>query len=513
MNTVYLAYQSQQRTEVYLHLRSQKYAVFVSIHCPIGVLTGSLAAHAGEARSRSDRQGKFALRRFPTSSIPDAEPSAAETLSEGASDRAAFYAGFIISGEEPPSIPSKDISLRRSLCGDVPVTALKVVYIRYRLNSGNEPFGMRRKALCCGQLFALFAWVGVAALARPLASQQAAPPAPAQIAGLSETPQPLPASLVQLPPAPGSIHGTVVNREGAVYEGARVELVQAGVAQSASLAPARVSSDSNGNFSFAGVPPGPFRLNISSNGFASQVISGTLSPGESYEAQPVVLLVNAAASEVRVTASQVEIAQEQVKEEEIQRVLGVIPNFYVSYVPDAAPLTARQKFSLAWMSSIDPVAFLASGAFAGVEQAANSFSGYGQGAQGYGKRFGANYADGFVGGMLGNAVFPALLKQDPRYFYKGTGTIRSRALYAIANSVICKGDNGHWQANYSGILGSLAAGGVSNLYYPAADRDGVSLTVENTLLSIGGSAVANLFQEFVVRKLTPRLPNYGSPKP
>jgi hypothetical protein len=99
------------------------------------------------------------------------------------------------------------------------------------------------------------------------------------------------------------------------------------------------------------------------------------------------------------------------------------------------------------------------------------------------------------------------LKQDPRYFYKGTGTKRSRLMYAIANSVICKGDNGRWEANYSSILGSLAAGGISNLYYPEADR-GAGLTFENTLIGIGTTAAANILQEFVIKKLTPNLPSH-----
>jgi len=72
-------------------------------------------------------------------------------------------------------------------------------------------------------------------------------------------------------------------------------------------------------------------------------------------------------------------------------------------------------------------------------------------------------------------------------------------------SVICKGDNGHWQPNYSGILGSLAAGGISNLYYPAIDRDSAALTFDNTAIGIGSSAISNLLQEFVIRKLTPKL--------
>jgi hypothetical protein len=105
--------------------------------------------------------------------------------------------------------------------------------------------------------------------------------------------------------------------------------------------------------------------------------------------------------------------------------------------------------------------------------------------------------------MIGGAILPSLLKQDPRYFYKGTGSTGSRILYALANAVVCKGDNGHWQPDYSGLLGSLAAGGISNLYYPSSNRSGVGLTFENTLIGIGGSGIGNLFQEFLIRRLTP----------
>jgi hypothetical protein len=147
-----------------------------------------------------------------------------------------------------------------------------------------------------------------------------------------------------------------------------------------------------------------------------------------------------------------------------------------------------------------------------VQQAQNHFSGYGQGAEGYAKRYGASYADLVTNTFIGGAILPSLLKQDPRYFYKGTGSVKSRALYAIANAVICKGDNGKWQANYSAILGSIAAGGISNLYYPANDR-GAGLTFENAAIGIGATAAANLLQEFVIRKLTPRLPNTAPSNP
>jgi hypothetical protein len=338
-------------------------------------------------------------------------------------------------------------------------------------------------------------------LAGPARTQQAQPSA-----AQSQTPAAQPA-----PAQTGSISGAVVDRDGTVYEGARATLAPAD-SKSGAAAVRTETTDSSGRFSFTGLPADAYTLTISCRGFAPQIKSVVLSAGQSYEAPPVVLLISAT-TDVRVTASTAEIAQEEVLLEEKQRVLGFIPNFYVTYDPHAPPLNSRQKFDLAWRTGIDPVSFVAAGAFAGLEQADSMYSGYGQGAQGYGKRVGASYADGFVNGMLGNAVFPSLLKQDPRYFYKGTGTTRARILYALANAVVCKGDNGHWQPAYSGILGSLAAGGLSNLYYPAANRNGLSLTFENALISTAGGGLQNLFQEFVIRRLTPRLPRYGSAKP
>jgi len=151
------------------------------------------------------------------------------------------------------------------------------------------------------------------------------------------------------------------------------------------------------------------------------------------------------------------------------------------------------------------------GAIAGGQQANNSFPGYGQGAAGYARRFGAAYGDFLIGTYIGNAILPSILRQDPRYFYKGTGTTKSRILYAISRSVMAKGDNGRWQPDYSGILGSLAASGISNLYYPEADRHGFESTVSNTLIGIGTSAAVNILQEFVFRKLTPKAPKADHP--
>ena len=272
-------------------------------------------------------------------------------------------------------------------------------------------------------------------------------------------------------------------------------------------------SDDDGQFSFSTVAPGPFQLTITSAGLASQEFSGTLNPGEALVTPLIMLVLATQVTEVRVELTPAELADVQIKEQEKQRVLGFIPNFYVSYVPNAAPLTPKHKFELAWKSAIDPVTFVAVGAVAGIDQAGNRWGAYGQGAQGYAKRFGATYGDVFIGTFIGGAILPSLLKQDPRYFYKGTGTTRSRILYALANSVICKGDNGHWQPNYSSIGGNLAAGGISNLYYPANDRNGAGLVFTNALIRIGETAVANIFQELVFPKLTPNHPTRARRKP
>ncbi len=307
---------------------------------------------------------------------------------------------------------------------------------------------------------------------------------------------------------PGNVTGTLLDSTGAAVIGAHVKLTPENQSSSQEV----VSGD-GGQFSFANIPPGPFQLTITAEGFATQVAPGKLLPGEVCVVPQIVLTIAPAVTEVRVGVSPVEVAEEEIKVEERQRVLGVIPNFYVSYIPDAVPLTSKQKFKLAWRATIDPVNFLLVGGIAGVQQADNDFSGYGQGAQGYGKRYGAAYGNLVSGTFIGAAILPSLLKQDPRYFYKGTGTVKERVLYAIANAVICKGDNGHWQPNYSSILGSLAAGGISNLYYPPQNRDGAALTFENTLIGIGTSAAVNIIQEFIIPKFTPNLPIRQASKP
>ena len=306
----------------------------------------------------------------------------------------------------------------------------------------------------------------------------------------------------------GSISGKVVDQSGASISGAVVRLSREGQATSQ-----EVQSDDDGQFSFANVPPGSFQLTIASEGLAPQDLSGTLHPEEAYVTPLIMLVVATQVTEVRVGFTPVELAQQQIRDQEKQRVLGVIPNFYVSYVPDAVPLTSKQKFELARKSTVDPITFLGVGGIAGAYQVTNRWSSYGQGVQGYAKRYGAVYANVFAGTYLGGAVLPSVLKQDPRYFYKGRGSKRSRFLYALSSAFICKGDNGTWQPNYSNVAGNFAAGGLAYLYYPASDRHGAGLLFSSALIRLGETTVASIFQEFLVPRLTPNLPTRSPSQP
>jgi hypothetical protein len=194
-------------------------------------------------------------------------------------------------------------------------------------------------------------------------------------------------------------------------------------------------------------------------------------------------------------------------------VLAFIPNFYVTYEKNPAPLNAKQKFELAWKTAVDPLTLVATAFYAGFEQAGDRYPEFGQGVQGYAKRYGAAYTDTVSGIFIGDAILPSLLKQDPRYFYNGTGSTKSRLLHAIASSVICKGDNKRLQPNYSFMLGSLAVGGISNLNVPAKERNGVGLVFENALISIGEASIGGVLQEFLLPKLTPHLHHQQSPQP
>ncbi len=306
----------------------------------------------------------------------------------------------------------------------------------------------------------------------------------------------------------GYISGTIFDESGAVSTGADVSL-----SREVQTSDRKVKSGSNGEFLFSNVAPGSFSLRVTAPGFATREFSATLDPGKAYLVPPIFLAVASAVTKVDVNASPltpVQVADMQIEEQEKQRIFGLIPNFYATYDRGALPLNSKQKFRLAWKTTKDPFTVVAVAAVAGVEQATNAFEGYGQGAQGYFKRLGATYTNVVTGTFIGSAVLPSLLKQDPRYFYKGTGSTRSRLLYALASPVICKGDNMRWQPNYSTVAGAFASAGLSYLYVPKSDHDGAGLMVQNSLIRLGEVSFEGVLQEFVLRRFTPRLRNRAS---
>lgn len=306
----------------------------------------------------------------------------------------------------------------------------------------------------------------------------------------------------------GTIMGTVLDRNRDALQGAQITL------QSPSGSLRRLQSGNTGQFSFPGLAPDTYKLTVSAPGMSSysspQIALGA---GEFHMMPPIVLSISGVATSVTVTAqTKEELSEEQEHIAVQQRIGGVIPNFYSSYDWNAPPMQAKQKFQLSFRSIIDPVAFLSVAGLAGAEQYQNVFPAYGGGIEGYGKRYGAAFATHVTGTLLGRAVYPSIFHQDPRYFYKGKGSVGSRAWYAISAAVIARGDDGRWKPNYSRVLGNLSAAGISNLYYPASERGG-SLILLNGLAGIGADAVGNLIREFVLKGITSHVPKGANGQP
>ncbi len=297
-------------------------------------------------------------------------------------------------------------------------------------------------------------------------------------------------------PELGSIVGTATDVNGDTVPKATVVLEGTDASDSRTV----VASD-NGYFEFREVKPGiPYQIKISAAGFSewsSEPV--TLEPSQFKILTGIQLQIELARTTVNVTQTPEEVATEQVKVEETQRVLGIIPNFYVVYEPDPVPLTAKLKFRLALKVATDPVTATGVAFLSAVQQAGDTPD-YGQGAEGFGKRYGANAADGLSDIMIGGAILPSLLHQDPRYFYQGTGTKKSRLGHALVHPFVCKGDNGHLQPNISSLGGDLASSAISNLYYPQSNR-GADLVFMNFAINTAERVATSLAQEFVLQKI------------
>ncbi|HEY0263637.1 MAG TPA: carboxypeptidase-like regulatory domain-containing protein [Granulicella sp.] len=300
-------------------------------------------------------------------------------------------------------------------------------------------------------------------------------------------------------PQAASLHGIITDTDGAFIPGAAI------TASTDTPADRRTSvSGSDGVFAISGLRPAvPYHLVVSAKGFADWTSPAiTLTPGQQLDLTEVKLTVGAVETSVTAVTSE-QLALEQVETAEHQRVLGVIPNFYVAYDKQFVPLSAKLKYQLAYRASTDVVSVIGAAFIAGIDQASASRPNYVQGAKGYGQRFGAAYAQGISDILIGGAVLPSLLHQDPRYFYQGTGTTKSRMIHALEAPFVAKGDNGRWQFNYSSIGGDLATGALANTYYPNRDR-GVGLVFTSAAITTGGRIANALAQEFFLSKYTTR---------
>jgi hypothetical protein len=308
--------------------------------------------------------------------------------------------------------------------------------------------------------------------------------------------------LVSPQPQPGHIGGTVTDMGGAIVPGASVVLE--GPTQKDLRS---VVANDDAFFQFDNLKAGvPYHVTVTAQGFASwRSDNVVLTPGQFSLLKDIKLRFQGETASVTVTASRAEIATAQVKMEEQQRVLGFIPNFYTVYDHNAVPLTAKLKFELALKVSIDPVTFAGTSFLAAVNQA-SGYPNYVQGVKGYGQRFGAIYTNDLTDIMIGGAILPTVLHQDPRYFYQGTGTTKSRLLHALSSPIICKGDNGRWQPNVSSLGGYLGSGAIANAYYPQSNR-GAGLLLNIFAVDLAANVANGVLQEFVLRKLTPSLKN------
>lgn len=295
----------------------------------------------------------------------------------------------------------------------------------------------------------------------------------------------------------GSIFGLITDVNGAVVPGAVISILKP-----MEETTRQTTAGPEGEFRLDKLPAGLYKLKIEAQGLqAYEPPEIKLEDGQIYKLPATALPIATSSQTVDVVMSQEQIANEELKEETKQRVLGILPNFYTSYVWNAAPLTARQKYRLGLRTIIDPWVFVRTGITAGIQQANGTYPEYGDGGGGYAKRYFAAYGDAVTGRIIGSAILPSIFHQDPRYFYRGTGGVPRRVLHALVSSVAARTDGGRIEPNYSNTLGNFTAGYVSRTWHPGSEN-GISLALENMLTGIGDSAARNLAQEFLFKRIS-----------
>jgi len=293
-----------------------------------------------------------------------------------------------------------------------------------------------------------------------------------------------------------SVSGIVTDSGGSLIPGAKVEIDSIMRQDSQTVL---VGDD--GTFRLNAKAGVTYVVRVSTDGAAAWTSEPiTLQPGQSVTLNDIRLKLEATDS-ITVSASRNEIATAQYQLETQQRTFGVIPNFYTVYdSANAVPLTSKLKFKLALRTSFDPVTIGGVAFMAGVKQAAKTPN-YQLGAAGYGERLGETAATGLSDIMIGGAVLPSVLHQDPRYFYQGTGSTGSRLKHALSAAVVARGDNGKRQFNASSVGGDLAASALQMAYYPQANRTAGTF-VGQVGLATAERTLDNVLQEFLFARFT-----------
>ena len=300
--------------------------------------------------------------------------------------------------------------------------------------------------------------------------------------------------------ATGSIQGSVTDSSGAPIFAAVVTVEDAAGNRHTTV------TDADGAFKISSLAPGNYGVKISASGLADWTASN-VPTSESPEAKPLqaVLQVAMQVTQMTVSPPQNEVAAAQLEKELKQRALGVFPNYYVTYESHPAPLSPQQKLHLGLKTLLDPTTFLAAGITAGIQQKMNSYWQWGQGSEGFAKRFGAAYGTQVQSLLITSVLADSLFHQDPRYFYSGQGTKKQRAWYAVKSAFLTKGDNGKWQPPYAGLIGTVASAEIAQAYYPGS-RTQYTLLGRDLMFHFGGLIALNLGEEFVLKKLTSHTP-------
>jgi len=178
-----------------------------------------------------------------------------------------------------------------------------------------------------------------------------------------------------------------------------------------------------------------------------------------------------------------------------KRIFGVLPNYRTADgTTPFRPITTKQKFTIATKDTFDYPSYLLAAAFSGISQLDNSNASFGQGLQGYARRYGSAIADQDIGNFMTEAIFPTLLHEDPRYFRKVHGSFKGRLAYAATRVLVTRTDAGKWRFNTSEFMGNGTVAALGNWYYP--DARGFSPTLQRMGTQIGTDAISGVLKEF-----------------